>query len=140
MKPKTAERREFIGSVVRFAGGAILAAAAWSGAWAATKKIAIPLSKAEKLKEVGGWVLLRVKDRDILFARTGDASVTASDGQCSHQKCALKYNPEKKRIDCTCHGSTFDLAGKVSGGPATQPIKVFGATLDGDRVIVEFET
>lgn len=37
---------------------------------------------------------------------------------CSHLGCILKYNSNEKTFECPCHGSRFDLDGKVIDGPA----------------------
>ena len=130
-------RRSFFRTLA--AAAMALVALPRSVAWAKTKKLAIPLAKAEKLKAVGGWAVLKVKDMEILFMRDSETTVKACDAKCTHQQCPVKYNPEKKRIDCTCHGSAFEFNGKVVNGPATKDIKVYNATLDGDRIIVEVE-
>ena len=32
--------------------------------------------------------------------------------------CALKWNPEERTWDCTCHGSRFEESGRVKDNPA----------------------
>ncbi len=38
--------------------------------------------------------------------------------KCPHMGCQLSYNPEEKSWDCPCHGSRFDLSGKLLDTPA----------------------
>lgn len=130
-------RRDFLKAAAAAGAAAAISTVPRAVAWAKTKKLAIPLAKAEKLKEVGGSMVLKVKDMEILFARESETVVRACDAKCTHQLCPVKYNHEKKRIDCTCHGSIFEWSGKPVGGPATVPIKTYPASLDGDRIIVE---
>jgi glycine/D-amino acid oxidase-like deaminating enzyme/nitrite reductase/ring-hydroxylating ferredoxin subunit len=37
---------------------------------------------------------------------------------CTHMKCVVNFNPTEKSWDCPCHGSRFDIDGKVIEGPA----------------------
>jgi len=124
-------RRGFFKSLLAFIG---LAALPIRSAWA--KDLAVPLDKAPKLKKTGGWTVLKVKDHSILFVRNAQDSVRALDSACTHKQCQMGYNPGSRQIECPCHGSSFDLGGKVLRGPAKTPLKSYPAKLSGDRVIV----
>ena len=69
-------------------------------------------------------------------------------GLCTHLGCAPKYRPEVGAADmggdewlggffCPCHGSKFDLAGRVfSGVPASTNLVVPPYSFEGDKVLV----
>lgn len=69
-------------------------------------------------------------------------------GLCTHLGCAPKYRPEVGAADlggdnwlggffCPCHGSKFDLAGRVfSGVPASTNLVVPPYSFEGDNVVV----
>jgi ubiquinol-cytochrome c reductase iron-sulfur subunit len=69
-------------------------------------------------------------------------------GLCTHLGCAPKFRPEVGAADlggdswmggffCPCHGSKFDLAGRVySGVPASANLVVPPYTFEGDNVLV----
>lgn len=42
--------------------------------------------------------------------------------KCPHLKCSLIFNEVEKTWDCPCHGSRFDLDGKVIKGPSNYNI------------------
>lgn len=42
---------------------------------------------------------------------------------CPHLKCGLVFNKEENTWDCPCHGSRFNLDGKLLEGPATKSIE-----------------
>ena len=42
--------------------------------------------------------------------------------KCPHLGCELAWNPEEKSWDCPCHGSRFDIDGKLLDGPAEKGI------------------
>ena len=37
---------------------------------------------------------------------------------CPHLGCTLTFNEYEKTWDCPCHGSRFDIEGKIIKGPA----------------------
>ena len=41
---------------------------------------------------------------------------------CPHMGCRLVWNRYDKRWECPCHGSSFEINGKISAGPAQQSI------------------
>ncbi len=41
---------------------------------------------------------------------------------CTHMKCAVSFNGAEKTWDCQCHGSRFDVNGKILEGPAVYPL------------------
>lgn len=69
-------------------------------------------------------------------------------GLCTHLGCAPKFRPEVGAADlggddwlggffCPCHGSKFDLAGRVySGVPASANLEVPPYSFEGDNVLV----
>ncbi|MEN9465902.1 MAG: hypothetical protein RL217_2083 [Pseudomonadota bacterium] len=68
-------------------------------------------------------------------------------GVCTHLGCAPKYHPEVKPEPfdadwkggyyCPCHGSRFDLSGRVySGSPAADNLVIPPYTYESDSVIV----
>ncbi|MGN0288763.1 MAG: FAD-dependent oxidoreductase [Lachnospiraceae bacterium] len=40
--------------------------------------------------------------------------------RCPHMGCALEWNADEKSWDCPCHGSRFDIDGKLLDNPATK--------------------
>ena len=69
-------------------------------------------------------------------------------GLCTHLGCAPKFMPELGTVDigseewqggffCPCHGSAFDLSGRVySGVPASANLEVPPYTFEGDDVLI----
>lgn len=103
------------------------------------KKMALGLDKVVKLKEVGGFIVLKIAGRELLFIRSSEEDVKVLDSVCTHKHCTVAYDPEKKLVVCPCHGSTFSLEGEVLEGPADKPLESFEATLDEDRIIFTIE-
>ena len=100
------------------------------------KKVAITVSKVEKLAKPGGSAVLKIKDQDVLIIRDTEKTVRALDPTCSHQKCIVAFDSKDSLIHCPCHQSAYNLDGKVLGGPAPKPLVTFPAILDGDRIVI----
>ena len=50
---------------------------------------------------------------------------------CTHELCGGKdMQLSGKTINCSCHGSQFDLSGNVTKGPATTSLKTYSTTFD----------
>lgn len=49
--------------------------------------------------------------------------------KCTHLGCRIN-KIENDKLICPCHGSEFDLNGKVIKGPATAPLKKLNYTTD----------
>jgi 3-phenylpropionate/trans-cinnamate dioxygenase ferredoxin component len=77
----------------------------------------------------------------VCLVRLGDA-VKAVHDTCSHQQWSLAEGMVwGTGIECSLHGSTFDLdSGAPSSLPATTPIPTFAVTIDGDDVHVDVAT
>ena len=80
-------------------------------------------------------------------ARSTNDKFTVLKGVCTHLSCAPKYHPEiePKAWDeqwlggffCPCHGSKFDLAGRVyKGVPAPTNLEVPPHKFEGDTLII----
>lgn len=51
---------------------------------------------------------------------------------CTHQGCDMTRSGSVSTngLRCTCHGSTFDANGGVTGGPADSPLSHFAVDID----------
>lgn len=103
------------------------------------KKLALSLDRVEKLKDIGGWVVLKIKERDVLFIRDTAETVKVFNPVCTHKQCTVEYDPENTRIQCPCHGSRYDLEGNVLNGPAREPLTRFESELTDGRILFEME-
>jgi len=108
----------------------------------------------ERLEGIDG----RLKDPDSTIskqptyiegrARSINPELLVVEGLCTHLGCAPKFRPEVGAADlggddwvggffCPCHGSKFDLAGRVfSGVPASSNLVVPPHSFEGSSVVV----
>ena len=71
---------------------------------------------------------------DVLLVKNDDNTYYALYMQCTHQDNALTAND--KGLMCNAHGSTFDLQGKVTNGPATQMLSKYEVRDNNENLII----
>jgi 3-phenylpropionate/trans-cinnamate dioxygenase ferredoxin subunit len=90
----------------------------------------------------GGVRKFMVGDRAIAVVRIGDVAYAIGD-TCSHANVSLSDGEvmcDTKELECPKHGSAFSLeTGTPNTLPATQPVPVYAAKVDGGRVVITVE-
>jgi Rieske Fe-S protein len=84
-----------------------------------------------ELATVGDGVQLSADELDypILFIRLSPDRFVALSTECMHLGCTVKKQPSV--IRCPCHGSVYDLEGKVLNGPTEHPLKQYEISMRG---------
>jgi Rieske Fe-S protein len=72
----------------------------------------------------------------VIVIRKDATTVLALDARCTHAGCEVAFNRASDDIECPCHGSAFDLTGAVTHAPATLPLKKYGVSFDGTRIVI----
>ncbi len=70
----------------------------------------------------------------LLVMRVSPGQVLAYDARCPHLGCAVRG--AQKLVICPCHGSLFNLDGRVKLGPSTKPLLPLEAAFDGTIIVV----
>ena len=79
--------------------------------------VTVAIDSSSPLASVGGAALVNAGGASLLVARTAQATFVALSAICTHQTCTITGFGNDTYV-CPCHGSTFDINGKVTGGPA----------------------
>lgn len=74
-------------------------------------------------------------DRFIIVNQKGQTTVF--DSRCSHLGCKIN-KLENNQLVCPCHGSTYNLSGKVMKGPAYKNLEIIPSkiTADGKNITI----
>jgi len=85
-----------------------------------------------------GWEEQKV-EHDIWVVKEPDGTIKAFSPRCPHLGCGYRWNEEKKEFQCPCHGSTFDIEGKVLGGPAPRSLDTLPMKVEDGKLYVIYE-
>lgn len=70
--------------------------------------------------------------KPVVLARPREDEVVAFSAICTHKGCTVGV--EGSSLVCPCHGSTFDLTGANTAGPAPAPLPPVEVTVTGGQV------
>ena len=68
-----------------------------------------------------------------------DGQVKVFSPMCTHLGCGYRWDGEEKQFKCPCHGSVFDIEGKVVAGPAPRPLDLLPSKIENGRLLVVFK-
>jgi cytochrome b6-f complex iron-sulfur subunit len=85
------------------------------------------------LKNEGGFVVTS----GIIIANSDGDNYLAVSSICTHNACTVGYSAQNNNFPCPCHGSVFNANGSVVNGPATQPLKKYTVTREGNVLTIK---
>lgn len=153
-KPNPISRRDFLLSLTRGAGLTLLGlGGGWScagvplyRATAVNGRVPLDRSDLKRIAEAGKAVLVEVPELPdpiiILVPLAEKARVPsqvkfqAMSARCTHLGCQVRPSRSQSSLRCPCHGSTFDLEGRVIRGPAQGPLTTYPLELEGDQIFI----
>jgi len=91
------------------------------GATPANGSVVLTIDSASPLAAVGSAALIQLPNNFLLVAHTAQDSFVALNGICTHQLCTITGFGSGTYL-CPCHGSQFDMTGRVLAGPAPRAL------------------
>lgn len=58
---------------------------------------------------------------------------------CPHLGCGFRWNSGDHKFHCPCHGSVYDVSGKVLAGPAPRPLDVLPSKVEDGKLWVLYK-
>src|SRR5437879_3001001 len=74
-----------------------------------------------------------------LSSRLATNEVTVYSPICTHLGCGYRWDAGEKEFKCPCHGSVFDLNGKVVGGPAPRSLDRLPVKIENGHLLVQYK-
>lgn len=71
--------------------------------------------------------------------KQANGDVTVFSPMCTHLGCGYHWDGGAQQFKCPCHGSVFDISGRVVGGPAPRPLDALPSKVDNGRLLVVFK-
>jgi Rieske Fe-S protein len=68
--------------------------------------------------------MVRLDGERVAAYRDDQGTLHAVAPHCTHLGCLVTFNTAEVTWDCPCHGSRFDVDGRVIQGPATKDLAV----------------
>ena len=95
-----------------------------------------PLPRVLSVPRADGWYRERVR-QTVFLVRDGD-NVKALSATCTHLGCQVRWDVERKRFLCPCHGGAYDAQGRVIEGPPPRPLDTVDVRVEAssDSVLV----
>lgn len=141
-KSSKISRRRFITSTLTVSSGFALSSLLASGSARANTAtngndvLTVSINDYEELKTDGGFKVLKevtigdITD-SIIIVRRSEKEFLVYSSVCRHKKCNVKFKKDKDIFICPCHGSTYDIGGKVIKGPSEKDIPAYKVKLAG---------
>ncbi|MFT5369548.1 MAG: cytochrome b6-f complex iron-sulfur subunit, partial [Candidatus Latescibacterota bacterium] len=136
LAPKPVPRRDFLGLAGLWAAGLAI-----FGSLLGMARLAKPsvLPEASKRFRIGRPEDFAVDGAKIIAGRNvhlvaKDGAVAAVSLVCTHLGCIV--NTTETGYSCPCHGSVFDNAGDVVGGPAPRGLRWLAVSLAADGSLI----
>jgi len=85
-----------------------------------------------------GW-LKTTATKSVWAVRQPDGAVTVFSPLCTHLGCGYHWDSGDLTFKCPCHGSIFDLNGKVVAGPAPRPLDHLPVKVENGRLFVLYK-
>jgi menaquinol-cytochrome c reductase iron-sulfur subunit len=83
---------------------------------------------------------LETKTQKALWAvKQPDGQVTVFSPMCTHLGCGYHWDGGTQQFKCPCHGSVYDISGRVLAGPAPRPLDALPSKVVNGRLLVVFK-
>lgn len=85
-----------------------------------------------------GWMTTKIH-KAVWAVKHSESDITVFSPICPHLGCGFHWDGAEQKFKCPCHGSVYDLSGKVLAGPAPRPLDVLPARLEDGRLLVIYK-
>ena len=112
-------------------------------AWAAIGKVAdLAPNEPQELEYTrtvrDGW-RTTVAKKAVWVIMQANGAITAFSPMCPHLGCGFRWDASAKQFHCPCHGSVYDVTGKVLAGPAPRPLDVLPTKVENGQLLVIYK-
>ncbi len=130
-------RRGFLTASGALATGLTLSACATTAIYRTAiqkGRISVQVENVPELAKPGGGILVAAPGLagPVLLINLDGTVFRALSGVCTHLGCNVR--PSGRVLQCPCHGSTYDLEGRVTRGPAPRPLRTFKTQISNGTV------
>ncbi len=145
MKDSKLSRRNFLKSALVASSGVLVGRLVdpdrVGAGTVSTNSVEIDLSTYDELQADGGFkVIKEVQIGDLtdnlIIVRKSENEYLVFSSICRHKKCNVRYKGDRDLFVCPCHGSNYDMTGKVVKGPSTGNLPQYLAKVSGRKLVI----
>ena len=86
---------------------------------------------------IGEGRLVRHGITPFFVVRLDQSRIVALSAVCTHVRCILGFDRERRILVCPCHDGRFDLAGNVISGPPPRALPSYTVSVRAGEVFVQ---
>jgi Rieske Fe-S protein len=99
--------------------------------------VTLDVGSSSPLSKTGVAAIVNYSGGSVLVDHPSANAYNALSSICTHQGCQITgFDTSSGQFICPCHGSTFDVNGKVIQGPAGSPLSKFQTQLNGTQLTI----
>lgn len=87
--------------------------------------------------KIGEARLVRHGVLPFYVVRLDATRIVALSAVCTHVRCILGFDRERRALTCPCHDGRFDLTGQVLSGPPPRPLASYSVSVRAGEVFVQ---
>lgn len=96
------------------------------------------IGTSSELNANGKLLAKKTSVGEVLVVKTSlPNELVAVNPTCTHAGCTVEWKSDTNKFVCPCHGSEFDVDGKVQAAPATTSLKTYAVKIEGDAVLIQ---
>ena len=100
--------------------------------------VTVDVGSSSPLSKTGTAALVAYTGGSLLVDHPSANVFNALSSICTHQSCLITgFDTGKEQFICPCHGSTFDVNGKVTQGPAGRSLAKYSTQLNGTQLTIK---
>lgn len=85
-----------------------------------------------------GWLTTKLH-KAVWAIKQADGEITVFSPLCTHLGCGYHWDDPDRKFKCPCHGSVYDVTGKVVGGPAPRHLDILPSKVENGKLFVIYK-
>jgi menaquinol-cytochrome c reductase iron-sulfur subunit len=85
-----------------------------------------------------GW-METTAHKAVWALKNGQDGVKVYSPLCPHLGCGFRWDDADRKFKCPCHGSVYDVDGRVLAGPAPRPLDILPSKVENGRLLVLYK-
>ena len=85
-----------------------------------------------------GWREVTAK-KAVWAVKQSNGEIVVFSPICPHLGCGFRWNAGAEQFQCPCHGSVYDVTGKVLAGPAPRSLDILSSKVQGGQLYVIYK-